>query len=189
MRARVEPCDLSLAALDALEADSMAAFVGAERPLQGLAGLVDWRLCGAVSRAILAQTFSPESGEALLLPSGGRFPVPRIFFFGLAGESDAAAEAAARHACEVLAKAGARRVAVALPPTHLGAPLARAWMEASLKAGFSSQVLLGDARALARELDGVVRELSANADVVAPVANVEPGQTAASLPPRGPVVR
>jgi len=189
MRARVESGDLSLAALDALEVDSIAAFVGPERPLQGLAGLVDWRLCGAVSRAILARTFSPESGEALLLPSGGRFPVPRIFCFGLTGESEAAAEAAVRRACEVLAKAGARRVAVALPATRPGAPLARAWMEASLKAGFSLQVLLGDGRALARELDSAVREMRADAEVVAPVANVEPGRTAASLPARGPVVR
>ena len=51
MKLRIELADLSLASLDALEVDSLAAFVGAERPLAGLPSLVDWRLAGAVSRA------------------------------------------------------------------------------------------------------------------------------------------
>ena len=45
---RVELAELGLPALDALEVDAIAAFVGSERPLQGLAGFVDWRLCGAL---------------------------------------------------------------------------------------------------------------------------------------------
>ena len=49
---RIEPADLDLEALDALDVDSLAVFVGPERPLQNLAGWVDWRLCGALSDAL-----------------------------------------------------------------------------------------------------------------------------------------
>ncbi len=49
---RIEAAELGMAALDALDVDSLAVFVGPERPLQGLAGWVDWRLCGALSHAL-----------------------------------------------------------------------------------------------------------------------------------------
>jgi hypothetical protein len=184
---RLVPSDLSLAVLDALEVDSIAAFVGPERPLQGLAGLLDWRLCGAVSRAILEGTFTPERGEVLLLPSGGRLPTPRIFCFGLAGDASSA-ELVARRACDVLARAGARSVALALPPGTAGASLARALIEAGVKGGFSCHVLLGDGRAIARELEAAVRELRVDAEVALPASRGD-GRGAASLPAKGPVVR
>src|SRR6266516_1446110 len=48
-----------------------------------VAGFADWRLCGLISRAIRDGSYGPDAGEALLLPSGGRIAVPRLFSFGL----------------------------------------------------------------------------------------------------------
>jgi len=188
VRLRLEPRELSLAVLDGLDVDSLAAFVGPERPLQGLAGLVDWRLCGAVSRAILAGTFTPESGEVLLLPSGSRFRTPRIFCFGLASDGEAALRDGAVRACDVLAKAGAREVAAALSgPAR--ASLVRELIRAGAARGFARMVLLGDGRALAREAEAAVRELRVEADVAPPESHARSSPPAASLPGRGSVVR
>ncbi len=54
-----------------------------DRPLRGAAGLVDWRLCGKLSKLVKAQRASAESGEQLLLPPGRRLRFTRIFWFGL----------------------------------------------------------------------------------------------------------
>ncbi|MGA8890072.1 MAG: M17 family peptidase N-terminal domain-containing protein, partial [Anaeromyxobacteraceae bacterium] len=115
MRLRIEVGELSLPSLDGLEVDSVAALVGAERPLAGLAALLDWRMAGAVSRAIRAGTVTPEHGEALLLPTQGRLRAPRIFLFGVDDPSPRSVALAVRHACEALRRAGAREIAVAFP--------------------------------------------------------------------------
>jgi len=69
---RIEVAELSLATLDALDVDALALLVGEERPLQGLAGLVDWRLAGALTRTLLDGLYAAGPGEALLLPTAGR---------------------------------------------------------------------------------------------------------------------
>jgi len=187
MTLRLVAGDLSLAALDSLEVDSAAALVGPERPLTGLAGLLDWRLCGALSRAILDGTFAPEKGEVLLLPSRGRLPMPRVFCFGLPAEPEPA-EALAGRVLKVLARAGARSVALSLPGGAAFSPLARALVGAGAEEGLACEVLLGDGRAIARELEGVLRELRVDAALEAPAPRGEP-RPAASLPLKGPVVR
>jgi hypothetical protein len=171
---RIEVGELSLPSLDGLEVDSVAALVGAERPLAGLAALLDWRMAGAVSRAIRTGMVTPEHGEALLLPTQGRLRAPRLFLFGVDDPSPRSATLAVRHACEALRRAGAREVAVALP--H-GAPLAasaRAWVEASGPAGFARQVVLGDPRALLPALEGAARDLGVALELVRLAARVEP---------------
>jgi hypothetical protein len=173
VKLKVELCDLSLASLDAVEIDSLAAFVGAERPLTGLPSLVDWRLAGAVSRAILAGTVTPEHGEALLLPSAGRLRAGRVFLFGLGDPAPRSLALAVRHACEALRRAGAKAVAIAFPA---GAPLpvaARAWVEASSAAGFARQVVMGDVRSLGPAIEAAARELGIPAEVVRVTARVE----------------
>jgi hypothetical protein len=183
VKLKVELCDLSLAALDAVEIDSLAAFVGAERPLTGLPSLVDWRLAGAVSRAILAGTVTPEHGEALLLPGAGRLRAGRVFLFGVGDPSPRSVALAVRHACEALRRAGAKAVGIAFPA---GAPLpvaARAWVEAAASAGFARQVLMGDVRSLAPALEAAARELGIPAEVVRVVARAEmPPAPAAGQP-------
>jgi hypothetical protein len=171
---RVEVADLSLGTLDALEVDSVAAFVGAERPLAGLASLVDWRLAGAVTRAILAGTVTPEHGEALLLPTGGRLHASRVFVFGVDDPSPRTAALAVRHACEALRRAGSRAVALALPTGHPLPAMARAWLEAAEGAGFARQVVLGDPRALPAALEAAGRELGVAVEVVRVPLRAEP---------------
>lgn len=188
MTLRIETAELSLAALDRSEADSVAAFAGPARPLRGLAGLLDWRLCAGLSRALSAGTFVPESGEVLLLPAAGRIPARRIFCFGLPDDSEAAALAAVAHAGEVLGKAGCRSLVAALPSDRPGEALLRAWIEAGLRHGPGRQVLLGDARALARDLAAAARRSPGEVEVV-PQSRAEPGERDVRLPARNPVVR
>jgi hypothetical protein len=165
---RIEPADLDLDALDALDVDSLAVFVGPERPLQGLAGWVDWRLCGALSDALRDRFYDGGEREALLLPSAGRVGAARIFFFGLPALPlvPATFSAFARTACGALAKAGSRSFAAALPP--LEGPAARLWLEASLERPVARQVLLGDAQALYRDLSAARVALGAKVEILPP---------------------
>jgi hypothetical protein len=173
VRLRIEVGELTLASLDGLEVDSVAALVGAERPLAGLAALLDWRMAGAVSRAIRSGTVTPEHGEALLLPTQGRLRAPRLFLFGVDDPSPRSVTLAVRHACEALRRAGAREIAIGFP--H-GAPLsaaARAWVEASGPAGFGRQVVFGDPRALVPALEGAARDLGVALEAVRLPARAE----------------
>ncbi|NVB42183.1 hypothetical protein G6O69_30450 [Pseudenhygromyxa sp. WMMC2535] len=54
-----------------------------ERPLLGLAGLVDWRACGRLSRILREGLFSGALGELLLTPGDRRLPVDRLVLVGL----------------------------------------------------------------------------------------------------------
>jgi hypothetical protein len=148
---RFEVADLSLATLDALDVDALAVLVGPERPLQGLAGLVDWRLCGALTRALAGGLYAGDPEEGLLLPTGGRLAARRVVALGLPSPVRAQAFGpAARHACEVLRRAGCSAFATALPPLADAGEgtAARLWLEASQGAPEARQVLLGDLRTL-----------------------------------------
>jgi len=190
---RIEVAELGLQAIDGLDVDALAVFVGPERPLQGFAGFADWRLCGAISRAIRGGVFHAAPDEALLLPSGGRVAPPRIFCFGLP-EVPLSPEAflhAARAACEALARAGSEAFATSLPPLAGGdgAIAAKLWLEASLVRPVRRQVLLGEARALQRDLVAARDARSAEVDVVAPPSRVEMPSRGRALPHLGGVVR
>lgn len=54
-----------------------------DRPLRGAAGLVDWRLCGKLSRLLRDSRASADPGETMLLPPGRRLRFSRILWFGL----------------------------------------------------------------------------------------------------------
>ncbi|MCM2334502.1 MAG: peptidase M17 [Anaeromyxobacteraceae bacterium] len=152
---RLEVADLSLAVLDVLDVEALAVLVGPERPLQGLAGLLDWRLCGALTRALRGGLYAAAPGEALLLPTGGRLPAGRVVAIGLpAPLTVEALAAAARQACDVLRRAGAASFAAALPALEGAdqAALARLWLQAGEAAPQARQVLLGDAKALHQAL-------------------------------------
>ena len=184
---RIESAALGFEALDALDVDSLAVFVGPERPLQGLAGWVDWRLCGALSNALRDRFYDGGDREALLLPSAGRVGAARIFFFGLPPLplSAAAFSAFARTACGALAKAGSRSFAAALPP--FDGPAARLWLEASLERPVARQLLLGDAKALHRELTAARDALGVRVEIAPPGAGIE--WTMSPVPRKGAVQR
>ena len=72
--------------LDALQSEAiLAPFFSDERPLKGLLGLIDWRLCGFVSRLIMRGVVRGELGETVLVPLGPRFASDKLFLFGLGG--------------------------------------------------------------------------------------------------------
>ncbi len=175
---RVETAELGLGALDALEVEGLAVFVGPERPLQGLAGHADWRLGGFISRAIREGKFEPESGEVLLLPSAGCIAVPRIFCFGLPvppGAADAFHRECLR-VCEAMKRAGCASWAGALPEPPPGSDVTagRAFLEALRAAPARKVILLGDARALHADLTAGRDALGAlEIELATPVSRVE----------------
>jgi hypothetical protein len=190
---RIDTAELGLPAIDALDVDALAVFVGPERPLQGLAGFADWRVCGLLSRVIREGGWSPETGEALLLPSGGRIAVPRLFCFGLPEvPRDAGAFAAElRRVCDAMHRAGSTSWACALPQLGDGVEVeaGRLLLEVLLPLAPRRLVLLGDARALHRELTAARDALGRrDVEVMSPVSRVEmpprPG-----LPHAGAVIR
>lgn len=111
----------SLHAVDTLDdLDAVVCLVPEDqRPLQGAAGYVDWRLCGALSRALAQGFFQGAPGEKLLMPSEGRLAPPKIFAIGL-GASKSVTTLGLEHALSaslaVLEKVKAEHVAVAVPP-------------------------------------------------------------------------
>jgi hypothetical protein len=89
-----------------------------ERPLQGLAGLMDWRRSGWLSSLLRSGFCSGRVGERVLMPGGPGLPVDRVVLLGLGPRAEFDAEAAARAArdlVEVALGVGALRVLVALP--------------------------------------------------------------------------
>lgn len=54
-----------------------------ERPLRGLAGLLDWRLCGRLSRLAKGGFLRGESGEVVFLPGRPRLAFEKVLVFGL----------------------------------------------------------------------------------------------------------
>jgi len=97
------PADQS--SLDELQTEAiLLPFFEDERPLRGAAGLVDWRLCGALSRRLasgdLQGTFG-EKGWTITLP---KLKAERLLLFGL-GRSGAFDRRVARKACALIANA------------------------------------------------------------------------------------
>src|SRR5450755_448413 len=75
---------LTLEALDQAQAESLCLFVGEdERPLRGLAGLVDWRLAGGLSRFLRSGLVTGKGGDALLTMPGPRLGFHKLFIIGM----------------------------------------------------------------------------------------------------------
>lgn len=103
--------NIALRDWDRLDCGNIVVFVFSDvRPLAGAAGLLDWRLCGQISRLLTSRTFSGEADEdAVLLPVRGRLGTRRIFVLGM-GSAAACNEQAMADAIsrghEVVAQAG-----------------------------------------------------------------------------------
>ncbi len=83
-RARIDVELADLRRLDDCPGDLLVLTVFSdERPLPGLAGLADWRLCGALSRWFLNGFFSGGPGERVLYPTRGRLSHPKLMLLGL----------------------------------------------------------------------------------------------------------
>jgi hypothetical protein len=79
--------------LDELKCEALALpFFEDERPLRGALGLVDWRLCGQISRMLLRGRARGSLDEKVLVPTRPRLTIDKLFLFGAgrANEIDAA---------------------------------------------------------------------------------------------------
>lgn len=105
--------------LDALQCEALAiGFFEDERPARGALGLLDWRMCGAVSRLLTGGRLTGEPGERMLLPTYKRFPFEKLFLFGLGSRADFDAKVfveVTRDMLATLTRAGVRSAAVGLP--------------------------------------------------------------------------
>jgi cytosol aminopeptidase family protein len=84
------------------------------RPLKGLAGKLDWLLCGSLSDLLLANKLRGSLGDVALLTARGKVSVSKIFMVGLGPASDFSLPAlknAARTAAASVAGAGASSAA------------------------------------------------------------------------------
>jgi hypothetical protein len=85
------------------------------RPLKGLAGELDWLLCGSLSRLIITNKLSGSLGDVALLTSRGKVPAKKIFMIGLGPREDfsqASLRIAARAAVTISMAAGVSSTAV-----------------------------------------------------------------------------
>lgn len=115
----------SLRKLDLLGTEVLVATLTAdERPPQGVAGLVDWRLAGRLSRLLQEGFATGESGEVLLVPGKPKLPFDKILLFGI-GERALFDESAYRRSVEkmlaTLEGLRARTAVVELPGRHFSA--------------------------------------------------------------------
>lgn len=89
-----------------------------ERPLQGLAGLVDWRTGGSLSALFRSGFCTGAAGEAVLLPGRRTLPMERLVLLGLGPSREldrAAAEATGERLVALVEGLGPRDVLVAMP--------------------------------------------------------------------------
>lgn len=75
-----------------------------ERPLRGPAGLIDWRLCGALSRRLAAGELQGSFGEKGWTVTLPKLKAERLLLFGL-GRSEAFDRKVAEAACALIANA------------------------------------------------------------------------------------
>lgn len=75
---------LHLAYLDEAQSDTLVLyFFEDERPLKGLAGLVDWRLNGKLTSFLLDSRVTGAFRECTLYPVPGRLPIAKLLLIGL----------------------------------------------------------------------------------------------------------
>jgi hypothetical protein len=114
---------VELRSLDKLRADVLLlSMFEDERPLRGVAGLVDWRTCGMLSRFLRREHVTGASGEIVLFPPGPKLGVERGLVMGLgavASYDENRFEAVIEEAAVHLRKLRLKTVAMAMPGTHL----------------------------------------------------------------------
>lgn len=140
-----------------------------ERPLIGAAGLIDWRLCGALSRKLMAGYIEGRFGEKALLTNPAALKSDGLLLVGL-GQSAKFGLDTASKACGVIAgalrEAKVSTVALALPGRSIARISAldamQLWLSASMNAGDLEEISIiedpREHRALDSLFDGLRRQ-------------------------------
>lgn len=112
-----------LRVIEALSCEALALpLFSDERPLGGVLGLVDWRMCGLVSRAIKAGRLSGAFDERVLLPGRPKLASDKLIVFGFGARDDfgpGLLRGAIARMLETLAQARVRSAALVLPGRDL----------------------------------------------------------------------
>lgn len=119
--------------LDELKTEAIALpFFEDERPLRGALGLVDWRLCGQISRLLVRGRARGALAETVLIPTRPRLAFEKLFLFG-AGTSTELDERrflrVVERMLETLDRARVRASVLALPGRALDRIAAQRAME------------------------------------------------------------
>jgi len=104
--------------------DLVAALASDERPPHGLAGMVDWRLAGRLSRLIESGFATGNAGEVLLVPGKPRLPFDKVVLFGIgpvAEFDEAVFRSVVENMLATLEGLRSRTAVVELPGRHWGA--------------------------------------------------------------------
>jgi hypothetical protein len=73
--------------IDKVEAETIILMhYSGDVPFQGMAGLVDWRLNGRLSRVVQSGRFDGRAKDLLLMPAEGRFQAQEVIFLGMGGK-------------------------------------------------------------------------------------------------------
>jgi hypothetical protein len=147
-----------------VEGDALVVtFFRDERPLRGAAGLVDWRLCGRLSRLIKQGRMRGERGETLLMPPGRRLPFRRLILFGLGTASpfgDDVFRGHVRRIRHVIRRAGIHDFALQPPGRATGLVAARRalemWIEESGVTGDEDKVSIIDTPGAQKEMADIL---------------------------------
>ncbi len=95
-----------------------------ELPPQGVAGLVDWRLAGRLSRLLAKGFAAGDVGEVLLVPGKPKLPFDKVVFFGVGVRNEfdeSVYKTVVDRVLSTLQKLRARTAVVELPGRHFGA--------------------------------------------------------------------
>ncbi len=110
------PVKVILQDIKKIEAEALiVGFYEDVRPLKGVAGELDWLLCGALSSLILKQKVHGSFGDAALLTSRGKVPAKKIFLVGLGPQGDFSPASLRRAAASAISRAldaGVRSAAI-----------------------------------------------------------------------------
>jgi len=101
----------------------VAATLTDERPAHGVAGLIDWRLSGRLSRLMLEGFATGKLGEVLLLPGKPHMPYDKLLLFGAGARADFGERIyrdVLRRILATLEGLRARSAVVELPGRHFG---------------------------------------------------------------------
>ncbi len=162
--------DVVLKDIKKIEADAIiVGFYEDERPLKGLAGEIDWLLCGSLSQILLSGRLKGAVGDVALFSSRGKIPAEKIFLVGLGPKRDITTNrlgAAARYAVSSAAGAGVRRAALEwLPASHVRAEEFVSALQAGFKevpsAGGMEISLVAPNAEIYERLSGIMRTVGA----------------------------
>jgi hypothetical protein len=110
--------------LDCASTEVLAATVlEDERPPHGVAGMVDWRMCGRLSRLLQSGYVTGQLGEVILLPGKPQLPFDKLLFFGAGTRADFGERVYRTVVLKILTTLEgmrARTAVVELPGRHFG---------------------------------------------------------------------